>query len=91
MRGSDPAGGIGNGGRYVWAVATFVNNTTTLAHVLSLIPPAFSFPSHGSVSPGITFQSVTKAYTRHAASNGGNSLGLGPDSGSTVCKSLSQV
>jgi hypothetical protein len=89
VRGSDPAGGIGNGGRYTWAVATFPNNAVTLAHVLSLIPLAFGFPSHGSVSPGITFQPVTKAYTRHAASNGGNSLGLGPDPGSTVCEFLS--
>lgn len=48
VRGSDPAGGVGNGGRYTWAVATFVNYTTTLAHIPSLVPSAFSFPGHGS-------------------------------------------
>ena len=90
VRGSDPAGGIGNGGRYIWASATFVNNAITLAHILSLVPIAFSFPSHGTVSPSLSLQPVTKAYTRHAASSGGNSLGLGPDPGSTVCKSLSR-
>ena len=90
VRGSAPAGGIGNGGRYTWASATFINNATTLAHILSLVPIAFSFPSHGSISPSLSLQPVTKAYTRHAASNGGNSLGLGPDPGSIVCESCGQ-
>ena len=90
VRGSDPAGGIGNGGRYTWASATFVNNATSLAHILSLIPVAFDFPTYGSVSPSVSLQPVTKAYTRHAASNGGNSLGLGRDPGSTVCKSFNR-
>ena len=69
---------------YLFGTATFANNATLLAQILSIVETTFK-TVHGNYSVSVTFQAVPKSITSKAALNGGNSLGLGPEDGNVIC------
>ena len=69
---------------YLFGTATFDNNATLLAQILSIAEATFK-PVQGNYSIGITLQAVPKSITSKAALSGGNSLGLGPEDGNVIC------
>lgn len=69
---------------YLFGTATFANNATLLAQILSIAETTFK-PLQRNYSTGITLQAVPKSITSKAALTGGNSLGLDPEDGNVIC------
>ena len=73
----------------LFGTATFVNNAALFAHLLTLAEAAFlSVQTAKDFQASFVLQPIPKSITGKAALNGGNSLGLSPDDGDLVCKSL---
>ena len=70
--------------RYLFGTATFENNATLLAQILSTVEPTFK-SVQGNYSVGVTLQAVPKSITSKGALNGGNSLGLDAEDGNVIC------
>ncbi|KAI4131050.1 MAG: hypothetical protein LQ347_003140, partial [Umbilicaria vellea] len=68
---------------YLFGTATFANNATLLAQILSIAETTFK-PLQRNYSTGITLQAVPKSITSKAALTGGNSLGLDPEDGNVI-------
>ncbi len=71
---------------YLFGTATFANNATLLAHIVSLAEKAFNFKTVGTLSVSFTLQPIPKSITSKARPNGGNVLGLDPDDGNLFCR-----
>ena len=76
-----------SGYRQLFGTATFKNDATLFAKILSLANSTFAPVQHlKDFQLSVTLQPITRAQTSKGADVGGNSLGLDPNGGDLVCE-----
>ena len=80
--------GTPSGYRQLFGTATFKNDATLFAKILSLANSTFApLQSVKDFQGSVTLQPITRAQTSKGGGAGGNSLGLDPSRGDLICKS----
>ena len=79
--------GTPSGYRQLFGTATFKNDATLFAKILSLANSTFApVQNLKDFQASVTLQPITRTQTSKGANFGGNSLGLGPKRGDLICE-----